>query len=626
MKKYFIFYVLYLFCSTQVNAQNWSLTGNNGTTAANFLGTKDNKALSIRTNNIERMRIQPGGNIGIGINAPLQRLDVNGNINIRKNFFLYMDNHKVLRIDSASGNTFLGVGVGDKNISSLNTGIGYQSLFSNTSGGYNTAVGYQAMYSNTAGFYNTATGLLSLYSNTTGSYNSAYGNYAMMLNTTGYSNTAGGYAALFSNKTGSNNAAQGYAALYYNTTGAENVATGREALYSNSIGNYNTALGSLALYSNTASYNTATGFHALYFNTTGSDNTATGASALYNTNTGFANTAFGAGALYTNTTGKYNTAAGDYALYNTSVSWGNTAFGDIAGASFNNGYYNTFIGAETDATAADIYNSTALGRGARVSAPSQVRIGNSFVTSIGGYAGWSTISDGRLKKNIKDNVPGLAFINKLKAVTYNLDLAAADKFLQVPGIKQDNARQREFSRSDMAARESKQKVVYTGFVAQEVEKAAKELGYDFSGVDAAKTDKELYSLRYSEFVVPLVKAAQELSEKVEKLEAALEQKNSGDVSSLASKASVIAGAGLSQNSPNPFNNITTVSYTLPQQYKSAKIIVTNKSGIILKQVYVTGNGKKSFTFDASALSAGAYQYALYVDGRLIGSKQMIVIR
>ena len=30
----------------------------------------------------------------------------------------------------------------------------------------------------------------------------------------------------------------------------------------------------------------------------------------------------------------------------------------------------------------------------------------------------------------------------------------------------------------------KQRIVYTGFIAQEVEKTAKELGYDFSGVDA----------------------------------------------------------------------------------------------------------------------------------------------
>ena len=44
-----------------------------------------------------------------------------------------------------------------------------------------------------------------------------------------------------------------------------------------------------------------------------------------------------------------------------------------------------------------------------------------------------------------------------------------------------------------------------------MEKAAKSLNYDFSGVDAAKNDKDLYGLRYSDFVVPLVKAVQELS-------------------------------------------------------------------------------------------------------------------
>jgi len=52
--------------------------------------------------------------------------------------------------------------------------------------------------------------------------------------------------------------------------------------------------------------------------------------------------------------------------------------------------------------------------------------------------------------------------------------------------------------------------VYTGFVAQEVEQAAKELNYEFSGVDAPKNENDVYGLRYAEFVVPLVKAVQEL--------------------------------------------------------------------------------------------------------------------
>ena len=42
------------------------------------------------------------------------------------------------------------------------------------------------------------------------------------------------------------------------------------------------------------------------------------------------------------------------------------------------------------------------------------------------------------------------------------------------------------------------------------------MGYDFSGVDAPKNDKDIYGLRYSEFVVPLVKAVQELNESFRK--------------------------------------------------------------------------------------------------------------
>src|SRR5215470_9588405 len=54
---------------------SWDLTGNAGTTDANFLGTKDRRPLVIKTNNSEAMRIEPGGKVGIGTmepNAPLQ--------------------------------------------------------------------------------------------------------------------------------------------------------------------------------------------------------------------------------------------------------------------------------------------------------------------------------------------------------------------------------------------------------------------------------------------------------------------------------------------------------------------------------------------------------------------------
>ncbi|TMI79425.1 MAG: SlyX family protein [Bacteroidetes bacterium] len=68
---------------------------------------------------------------------------------------------------------------------------------------------------------------------------------------------------------------------------------------------------------------------------------------------------------------------------------------------------------------------------------------------------------------------------------------------------------------DKALKE-KEQIRLTGFVAQEVEKSAKELGFNFSGIDAPKNQNDVYGLRYSEFVVPLVKAVQEQQAIIEK--------------------------------------------------------------------------------------------------------------
>lgn len=52
---------------------------------------------------------------------------------------------------------------------------------------------------------------------------------------------------------------------------------------------------------------------------------------------------------------------------------------------------------------------------------------------------------------------------------------------------------------------------FSGFLAQEVSAAAQSLSYDFSGVEKPKNEGALYTVRYEEFVTPLVKTVQELS-------------------------------------------------------------------------------------------------------------------
>ena len=408
---------------------------------------------------------------------------------------------------------------------SSNTAIGFNSLKSNTIGLQNTAIGMSAMQSNTTGFANTANGYQALNNNTIGSSNTANGTGALNKNTTGNFNTANGVSALFLNTTGSSNTANGKDALFSNTTGSSNTANGESALFSNTTGSFNTANGVYALNGNTAgNFNTATGREALLSNTTGSGNTAYGVNAMTNNSTGFSNTSIGLDALRANNTGNKNTAIGDSAaranttginntvvgfrslLNNTSGS-NNVAVGDSALRSISTGSNNTALGHNTIFNSGATNNSTALGANTAVTSLNQIRLGNSAVTSIGGQVGFTALSDGRFKTNVQTNVPGIDFINKLHPVTYHFNVKKIDEF---NGFNPYTAEQ-------LKARDEKEAITYTGFIAQDVEKAAKEMNYNFSGVDAPKNDKDMYGLRYAEFVVPLVKAVQELSSQNEKL-------------------------------------------------------------------------------------------------------------
>lgn len=612
-------------------------------------------------------------------------------------------------VNTGASNTGLGNEVLYVNtIGEQNTAIGEQALYTNTNGNANTAMGYRAMYSNTTGKHNVSIGPSALYSNTTinytvaigdsalyhngigaggilqgtgntavgskslmlndiGYYNTATGYQSLAANTQGYNNSAHGYKALNANNSGFNNTAQGAQSLALNTTGFDNTASGfqsmynnlygdynaafgQQSLYSNTDGNYNTAIGNNALYTNsTGNSNIAVGHQTMYYNTTGTQNTATGNSALRTNSTGTNNTAFGFQAMFdnttgtfntsvgnesliNNTTGNYNAATGNIALYSNVTGSYNTATGHSAGSVNDNSTFCTYLGYDADQPdGTDITNSTAVGSASRITASNQVRIGASTVTSIGGFVNWTNVSDGRFKNNIQENVPGLEFITALKPITYTLDVNGIGKFL--------NEESNSINESN--------KTIYSGFIAQDVEAAASKIGYDFSGVDQPENEQSLYGLRYAEFVVPLVKAVQELdqsdkstdsviqnqqqqietlSQKIAILEklVANQQTNNTDGIINISIANENSAALLGQNIPNPFENSTLIPFRIPKNCNDASIVITETStGRIVRAIPVSCD-ETQLSIEAGLLSSGTYAYTLYVNGEVVATRQMVI--
>ena len=414
-----------------ITISGWSTTGNSGTsTATNFIGTTDSKALLIRTNNT------PSGLI-------------------------------------------------DPSAATRNNAIGFGSFTFGLTGSGNNAVGYRSLASLATGSANTAVGDSAAYGISSGNDNIAIGSKALQFAGTAISNVAVGSNALKQNLS-SENIAIGKDAATANIAGANILAIGTSALLSNKLTSTELAIGNNALQAlNAGQENIAVGYNAAF----------SSANASYNVLVGHY-------ALSSATNSNRNTMIG----YNTGLAYTgngeNTFVGYQAGLSQTGGNGNTYIGSGVDVAGnTSVSNSTGLGQNTVITASNQVRVGNTAITSIGGQVGWTTFSDARVKTNIREDVPGLSFIEKLRPVTYNYDISALRKLQGTTGP---------------ASKSAFENIRFTGLLAQEVEAAALSLGYNFSGVDKPTNEQTAYGLRYAELVVPMIKAMQEMKLQLDK--------------------------------------------------------------------------------------------------------------
>jgi hypothetical protein len=217
--------------------------------------------------------------------------------------------------------------------------------------------------------------------------------------------------------------------------------------------------------------------------------------------------------MLSNTGGSDNTASGDSSLLSNTTGSSNTAIGSLALRNNVNGTFNIAIGANSGVSlgSTNLTNTISIGNhGWLTGGSNQAIIGNTSTFLIGGNQNWSNISDARGKKGIEEDVKGLEFIMRLRPVTYFTNV---DEMMRISGSQ---------PMENFPGKYDIEKIRQTGFLAQEVEKAAIESRFDFDGVKKIKFANEVYALSYSSFVVPLVKAVQEQKQMIDDLQKRIE--------------------------------------------------------------------------------------------------------
>lgn len=410
-----------------------------------------------------------------------------------------------------------------------NVAIGSYALSNNVNGTNNFALGTNALYANTSGSHNFALGAYTLSANTV-SYNVAIGTKSSYFNSTGSSNTGIGMHSLFINTSADNNTGIGTYALKYTTTSG-NTAIGRAAGFNHTgidsviIGKFDVSatdappnpetsetltfttlyapitpsnsgdrvisIGNNNLIQNTSSNLIAIGHNALQLNIGGTSNVAIGTYALSSNVGGSNNVALGYTNLRYNVSGSLNTALGSQVLPNVDFSGNNnTGVGYRALYGVTTGYDNTAIGKGAGQTITSGFNNTVIGSGATASSPTasnEMTLGNGITVLRCGTTTITGISDIRDKTNIEDIPVGLDYINALHPVKFDWNTRDGTKI----GDK-------DF-----------------GFIAQELDLIEQQFGYQEYTRLVNKNNPDRLETDYMKTYPILVKAIQELSNKID---------------------------------------------------------------------------------------------------------------
>lgn len=169
--------------------------------------------------------------------------------------------------------------------------------------------------------------------------------------------------------------------------------------------------------------------------------------------------------------------------------------------------------ADGSTVAPSITRSTAIGTNSRVSGDDQVQLGGPGTTPYA-YAALQIRSDERDKADIEPTALGLDFIERIQPVQYRWDMR--DDY--VDDVPEDQ--RAEWWSNPSKDGSKKRKRMQQGVIAQQVRDVCAEMGVDFSGLQdhSVNGGNDVLTVGYEHFVPPLIRALQEVSERLKAAE------------------------------------------------------------------------------------------------------------
>lgn len=135
------------------------------------------------------------------------------------------------------------------------------------------------------------------------------------------------------------------------------------------------------------------------------------------------------------------------------------------------------------------------------------------------------------------------------------------------------------------------------------------------------------SINYIEMIPVLVQSINELQAEIKQLKESSAEKNAKSLPYATSINTVDETVlSLSQNTPNPFSETTSIEVSVPTDIKTANIIIFDMSGKQVQKLDVKERGVSRVTVIGSGLAEGMYIYSLVADGKVVGTKKMILTK